>query len=50
MLKYTGKYWLVLAPIVKKSLKKHYGKFFADKTMIKANIMTDITIILHSVR
>jgi len=36
MLKYTGKYWLVLAPLVRKSLKKHYGKAFADKTMIKA--------------
>ena len=36
MLKYTGKYWLILAPLVKKSLKKHYGKAFADMTMIKA--------------
>ena len=36
MMKYTCKYWNVLAPIVKKSLKKHYGKAFADKTMIKA--------------
>ena len=36
MLKYTGKYWLVLAPLVRKSLKKHYGKVFAEKTMIKA--------------
>ena len=36
MLEYTGKYWMILAPIVKKSLKKHYGKTFADKTMTKA--------------
>ena len=36
MLKYTGKYWLILAPLVRKSLKKHYGKAFADKMMIKA--------------
>ena len=36
MLKYTVKYWAVLAPLVKKSLKKHYGKAFADKTMKKA--------------
>ena len=36
MLKYTGKYWLVLAPLVRRSLKKHYGKAFADKTMIKS--------------
>lgn len=36
MLKYTGKYWMVLAPLVKKSLKRHYGKAFADNTMIKA--------------
>lgn len=36
MLKYTGKYWLVLAPLVKKSLKKHYGKDFAVRTMQKA--------------
>ncbi|WP_296573215.1 hypothetical protein [Ruminococcus sp.] len=36
MQKYTGKYWIVLAPIVKKSLKKHYGKAFAIRTMEKA--------------
>ena len=33
MLKYTGKYWMVLAPLVKKSLKKHYGNSFAADTM-----------------
>lgn len=36
MLKYTGKYWAVLAPLVKKSLKRHYGKAFAVRTMQKA--------------
>ena len=36
MLKYTGKYWLILSPLVRKSLKKHYGNAFADKTMIKS--------------
>lgn len=36
MLKYTCKYWSILAPLVRKSLKKHYGKAFAGKTMIKA--------------
>ena len=36
MQKYTGKYWMVLAPLVKKSLKKHYGSSFAVNTMIKA--------------
>ncbi len=36
MQKYTGKYWCVLAPLVKKSLKKHYGKSFAAGTMKKA--------------
>lgn len=36
MLKYTGKYWMVLAPLVNKSLKKHYGNSFAADTMIKA--------------
>ena len=36
MLKYTCKYWIFLAPLVRKSLKKHYGKAFADKTMRKA--------------
>lgn len=36
MLKYTGKYWMVLAPLVKKSLKRHYGRSFAEKTMVKA--------------
>lgn len=38
MLKYTGKYRLILAPLVRKSLKKHYGKAFADKTMIKSKL------------
>lgn len=38
MQKYTGKYWIVLAPIVKKSLKKHYGKAFAIMTMENARI------------
>ena len=33
MLKYTGKYWAVLAPLLKKSLKRHYGKAFAVRTM-----------------
>ena len=33
MLKYTGKYWAVLAPLIKRSLKRHYGKLFANKTM-----------------
>ena len=36
MQKYTGKYWFVLAPLVKKSLKKHYGKSFALGIMKKA--------------
>ena len=36
MLKYTGKYWMILAPLARKSLKKHYGKTFADQTMAKA--------------
>ena len=33
MLKYTCKYWIILAPLVKKSLKKRYGKTFADNPM-----------------
>ena len=36
MLKYTVKYWIVLAPLVKKSLKMHYGKVFAEISMKKA--------------
>ena len=36
MLKYTGKYWTVLAPLIKRSLKRHYGKPFADRTMQSA--------------
>lgn len=36
MLKYTGKYWAVLAPLIKRSLKRHYGKNFADRTMQSA--------------
>ena len=36
MQKYTGKYWMILAPLVKKSLKKHYGNSFAADTMKKA--------------
>lgn len=31
MQKYTGKYWMVLAPLVKKSLKKHYGTIIRDR-------------------
>lgn len=38
MLKYTGKYWAVLAPLIKKSLKKHYGRDFADRTMKRAKV------------
>ena len=36
MLKYTGKYWMFLAPLVKKSLRRHYGKRFAEQTMLSA--------------
>lgn len=36
MLKYTGKYWMVLAPLLKKSLKKYYGKLFAGRTTKRA--------------
>jgi hypothetical protein len=36
MQKYTGKYWFVLAPLVKKSLEKHYGKSFALGILKKA--------------
>ena len=36
MLKYTGKYWMFLAPQVKKSLRRHYGKRFAEQTMLSA--------------
>ncbi len=36
MLKYTCKYWAVLSPLVKRSLKKHYGKNFAARTMKRA--------------
>ena len=38
MQKYTGKYWMILAPLVKKSLKKHLGKSFAAGTMKKAKM------------
>ena len=33
MLKYTSKYWLILAPLVRRSLKRHYGKSFAAETI-----------------
>ncbi len=36
MLKYTGKYWNVLSPLVRRSIKRHYGKDFADRIMKKA--------------
>ena len=35
MLKYTGKYWLILAPLVRKSLKKHYGIVLKGTAMKK---------------
>ena len=38
MQKYTDKYWMILAPLVKKSLKKHLGKSFAAGTMKKAKM------------
>ena len=38
MLKYTGKYWSVLAPIVRRSLKKHYSHSFAAETMKTAKV------------
>lgn len=36
MLKYTGKYWAVMAPVLKKAVRRHYGKAFADAVMQKA--------------
>lgn len=36
MMKYTGKYWMMLAPLVKRSLKWHYKKGFAEQIMQKA--------------
>ena len=36
MMKYTGKYWIMLAPLVRRSLKWHYGKDFAEQVMKKA--------------
>ena len=30
MMKYTGKYWMMLVPLVKRSLKWHYKKDFAE--------------------
>jgi hypothetical protein len=39
MLKYTCKYRNNLASLVKKPLKKHYGKAFADKTMHRENTL-----------
>ena len=36
MMKYTGKYWIMLAPLVKRSLKWHYEKGFAGDIMQKA--------------
>lgn len=36
MLKYTSKYWSVIAPLVKKSIKRHYGRDFANAIMSKA--------------
>lgn len=36
MLKYTCKYWMILAPLVRRSLKKHCGRNFAKVTMQRA--------------
>ena len=36
MMKYTGKYWIMLAPLVRRSLKWHYEKGFAEQVMKKA--------------
>ncbi len=36
MMKYTGKYWMMLAPLVRRSLKWHYEKDFAEQMMKKA--------------
>ena len=36
MMKYIGKYWIMLAPLVRRSLKWHYGKDFAEQVMKKA--------------
>lgn len=36
MLKYTCKYWMILAPLVRRSLKKHCGRTFAKVTMQRA--------------
>lgn len=36
MQKYTCKYWIVLAPLVKRSVKRHYGSAYAAKVMKKA--------------
>ena len=36
MMKYIGKYWIMLAPLVRRSLKWHYKKGFAEQIMKKA--------------
>ena len=36
MLAFTGKYWLMMAPLVKHSLVQRYGREFASQTMRRA--------------
>lgn len=39
MMQYTGKYWMVLAPLIRRSLTRHFNKSFAVKTMKQAKIV-----------
>ena len=36
MLKYTGKYWAVILPLLKKSMNRYYGSDFVNETVKKA--------------
>jgi hypothetical protein len=47
MQKYTCKYWLVLSPLVKKSIKRHYGSTFASSVMKKAK--TEYKVLLNKI-
>ncbi len=36
MLRYTGKYWAVILPLLKKSMNRYYGSDFVNETVKKA--------------
>ena len=39
MLKYTGKYWAVILPLLKKSMNRYYGSDFVNETVKKAKLI-----------